>query len=126
MTCNVIESFDAKIKHLKGLMVWEIFDSIRQFIMEKMVLLNRIAHSYDGHIIIPSVIKNLHARGRNMQGFMKMQRCIGLLAELTYTFKDHVWRYPVDLANNKCSCKRCELSGKPCIHAVYFMNYLGG
>ena len=29
VTSNVIESFNAKIKHLKGLMVWEIFDSTR-------------------------------------------------------------------------------------------------
>ena len=61
-----------------------------------------------------------------MQGFLNMQRCIGLLAELTYTFKDHIWRYPVDLGNKKCSFKRWELSGKRCIHAVYFMTYLGG
>ena len=44
VTSNVIESFNVKIKNLKGLMVWEIFDSIRQLIMEKMVLRNRIGH----------------------------------------------------------------------------------
>ena len=106
--------------------MWEIFDNIRQLIMEKMVLRNRIGHSYDGHLIIPIVIKNLHARGRNMQGDMSLLRVNAIEAELTYVFRDCVWRYPVNLGNKKCSCKRWEISGKPCIHALYFLNYIGG
>jgi hypothetical protein len=36
VTSNLAESFNAKVKSLKGLMLWQIFDKIRQMIMIKI------------------------------------------------------------------------------------------
>ena len=61
VTSNLVESFNEKIKGLKALFLSEISNKIRQMIMHKMVLRNRIGHvSYVGHLSIPSVIKALH------------------------------------------------------------------
>ena len=57
VTSNLAECFNAKVKSLKGLVVWEIFDKIRLLIMGKMELRKRIAElKYAGHKIIPSVV----------------------------------------------------------------------
>ena len=130
VTSNLVESFNAKIKKLKGLMVYEIFDKIRQMIMQKMVLRNKIANvHYVGHVIIPSVVKALHTRGRDIpKGTMS---CLltkpDVEAKVTYNdTKGGSYRYPVDLAKKECHCNRWQLTGKPCIHALYFLLVLGG
>ena len=80
--------------------MYEIFDKIRQMIMQKMVLRNKIANvSYEGHVIIPSVVKALHTRGREIpKGTMS---CLlmkpDVEAEVTYNYKKGgSYRYPVD------------------------------
>src|SRR4051812_42398491 len=94
VTSNLVESFNAKFKSFKGLMLWQIFDKIRQMIMIKIDLRKRIASTvYDGHLILPSLIKALHARAKQLK-----MKCIrrGMEAEITYTnSKDRQWRYPV-------------------------------
>jgi hypothetical protein len=68
VTNNLAECFNSKIKSVKGLMLWQAFDKIRQMIMIKMDLRRRIADTqYVGHVIIPSVIKALHARVRGLR-----------------------------------------------------------
>ena len=47
-------------------------------------------------------------------------------AEVTYTNKDGAWwRYPVNLINKTCSCMLWEISGKPCVHAMFLLNVIG-
>ena len=97
VTNNLAESFNAKIKHLKSLMLWQIFDKIRQMIMIKMDLRRKIAETqYTGHVIIPPLIKALHARSRTYK--IKCIRQIEYEAEVTFTdSKGNEWIYPVNL-----------------------------
>jgi hypothetical protein len=68
VTSNLAESFNAKVKSLKGLMLWQIFDKIRQMIMIKIDLCQRIAATkYIGHLMLPSLIKSLHARAKQLK-----------------------------------------------------------
>ena len=83
VTSNLAESFNSKVKSLKGLMLWQIFDKIRQMIMIKIDLRQRIAATkYVGHRILPSLIKALHLRAKQLK-----MKCIrtGMEAEVTYT-----------------------------------------
>ena len=125
VTSNLAESFNAKVKSLKGLMLWQIFDKIRQMIMIKIDLRQRIAATkYVGHLILPSLIKALHARAKQLK-----MSCIrkGMEAEVTYTdSKGRQWRYPVSLVDRKCHCRRWQIRGIPCIHALFFMSVIGG
>jgi hypothetical protein len=36
------------------------------------------------------------------------------------------WRYPVDLQNMTCSCRQWQITGLPCIHALFFITSLHG
>ena len=125
VTSNLAESFNAKVKSLKGLMLWQIFDKIRQMIMIKIDLRQRIAATkYVGHLMLPSLIKALHARAKQLK-----MTCIrkGMEAEVTYTdSKNRQWRYPVSLVDRTCHCRRWQIRGIPCIHALFFMSVIGG
>ncbi|XP_073360369.1 uncharacterized protein [Aegilops tauschii subsp. strangulata] len=126
VTNNLAECFNAKFKSVKGLLLWQAFDKIRQMIMVKMALRKRIAETqYVGHLMLPSLIKALHAKARGLR--MKCIRPSTYEAEVTYTNnKNREWRYPVNLATNECSCRQWQVRGKPCIHALHLMTVIGG
>lgn len=126
VTNNLAECFNAKIKSVKSLMLWQMFDKIRQMIMIKMNLRKRIADTqYVGHLIIPSLIKLLHARARG-----SATTCLNRTAdeaEISYTdTKGNKWRYPVALSSRTCYCRQWQVRGKPCIHALCLMTVIGG
>ena len=65
VTNNLAECFNAKFKLVKGLLLWQAFDKIRQMIMVKMALRKRIAETqYVGHLMLPSLIKASYVDGR--------------------------------------------------------------
>jgi hypothetical protein len=125
VTSNLAECFNSKIKPVKGLMLWQAFDKIRQMTMIKMDLRRRIADTqYVGHVITPSMIKALHARARGLR--MKCIRRSTHKVEVTYTdTKNRECRYPVDLSSKTCSCRQWQIRGQPCIHALFFMTVIG-
>ena len=53
------ESFNAQVKHLKGLFAHELVDRIRELIMEKRYLRKKIARQWEDGIL-PGVIKDLN------------------------------------------------------------------
>ena len=91
-----------------------------------MALRKRIAETqYVGHLMLPSLIKALHAKARGLR--MKFLRPSTYEAEVTYSdSKNREWRYPVNLATNECSCRQWQIRGKPCIHALHLMTIIGG
>jgi hypothetical protein len=99
VTSNLAECFNAKVKSVKSLMLWQVFDKIRQMIMIKMDLRKRITDTqYIGHLIIPSLIKALHAKARGWR--MKCLKRSAHEAEVTYAdSKLREWRYPINLQN---------------------------
>ncbi|XP_020185340.1 uncharacterized protein [Aegilops tauschii subsp. strangulata] len=126
VTNNLAECFNAKFKSVKGLLLWQAFDKIRQMIMIKMALRKRITETqYVGHLMLPSLIKAWHANARGLR--MKCILPLTYEAEVTYTNnKNREWRYPVNLATNECSCRQWQIRGKPCIHALHLMTVIGG
>jgi hypothetical protein len=56
-------------------------------------------------------------------------KCIrkGMEAEVTYTkSKNRQWRYPMSLVDRTCHCRRWQICGIPCIHALFFMSVIAG
>ena len=126
VTSNLAECFNSKFKSVKGLLLWQAFDKMRQMIMIKMALRKRIAETqYVGHQMLPSLIKALHLKARGLK--MKCIRSGTYEAEVTYTdTKNRVWRYPVNLSTRECTCRQWQIRGKPCIHALHLMTVIGG
>ena len=75
------------------------------------------------------MVKALHTRGRDIpKGTMS---CLitkpDVEAEVTYNdMKGGSFLYLVDLEKKECHCNQWQLTGKPCIHALYFLLVLGG
>ncbi|XP_073356548.1 uncharacterized protein [Aegilops tauschii subsp. strangulata] len=126
VTSNLAECFNSKFKSVKGLLLWQAFDKMRQMIMIKMALRKRIAETqYVGHQMLPSLIKALHLKARGLK--MKCIRSGTYEGEVTYTnTKNRVWRYPVNLSTRECTCRQWQICGKPCIHALHLMTVIGG
>ena len=74
--------------------------------MIKMTLRKRIAETeYVGHLMIPSLIKSVHAKARGLN--MKCIRAATHESEVTYTdSKNREWRYLGNLAARECSCRK--------------------
>jgi hypothetical protein len=126
VTNYLAECFNAKFKLVKGLLLWQTFDKIRQMIMIKMTLHKIIAETqYVGHQMLPSLNKALHSKARGLK--MKCIQSDKYEGEVAYTdSKNRLWRYPVNLAARTCSCGQWQIRGKPCIHALHLMTVIGG
>ena len=126
VTSNLAECFNSKFKSVKGLLLWQAFEKMRQMIMIKMDLRKRIAEiQYVGHQMLPSLIKALHLKARGLK--MKCIRSGTYEGEVTYTdTKNRVWRYPVNLSTRECTCRQWQIRGKPCIHVLHLMTVIGG
>jgi hypothetical protein len=123
MNNNLAES---RIRRTKWLHLVELLDKIRQMLIVKFELRQRIAlERFRGHMIIPVVMKTLHEKTRGLKmSFIKRRP---LEAEVTVLDKEkREWRYPVDLANMICTCRQWQLTGLPCTHALYFITSLRG
>jgi hypothetical protein len=65
---NLIESFNAWIRKVKGLHMVDTLDKIRQMIMAKFESRQKIAaKKFVGHKIIPNVMKSLYAKTRSLK-----------------------------------------------------------
>jgi hypothetical protein len=68
--------------------------------------------------ILPSVIKQLNAATTNLK-VVKVARSDDDMAEITLVESDsNTRRHTVHLINQTCSCRKWQVSGKPCNHAL--------
>jgi len=103
---NLAESFNSWIRHIKGYQLIDLIDRIRQMLMAKFELRQRIAcEKFVGHKIIPSVMKALHENTRCLK--MTLLKRKPLAAEVTVLDKEKKeFRYPVDLEKRTCTCRK--------------------
>ena len=113
LTNNVPESFNSQIRHLKGLLLHELVDGIRELIMEKRCLRKQIGRTLqDG--ILPGVIKDLNTISNNLKVVKVVQSDLDI-AEVTLIddWNNQKW-HTVDLQHHSCSCREWQVTGKPC------------
>jgi hypothetical protein len=83
------------------------------------------AEKFVGHKIIPNVMKPLHAKTRSLK--MTLTKRNPYEAEVLAIDKEkREWRYPVNIQNRTCSCRQWQITGLPCIHALFFITSLHG
>ncbi|KAK3157974.1 hypothetical protein QOZ80_2AG0131160 [Eleusine coracana subsp. coracana] len=120
LTNNISESFNKQIKPLKGLFLHELVDGLRELFMEKMALRRKIGRLLDdgNHGILPSVMMELN-KASNKLKVVKVGRGDDDFTEITLVDVDNMTRrHTVDLQNHKCSCRKWQITGKPCDHAL--------
>lgn len=115
LTNNVSESFNNQIKKLKGLLLHELVDGIREMIMEKMALRREVGKKLvDG--ILPNVMKELNDATACLR-VVKVVRSDEGFAEVTLVESDNnTRRHTVDLQNQNCSCRVWQVESHANMH----------
>ncbi len=119
MTNNALESFNnqMKTKGLKGLLVHEMVDGIREMIMEKFALRRDCGKKMEDGIL-PNMMKELNNSTGNLK-VIKMPRNDDVFVEVTLVESDNsTKRHIVDLDSQHCSCRVWQVTRKPCKHAL--------
>jgi hypothetical protein len=117
VTNNVSESFNAQIRDFKGLLLHELVDRLRELIMEKRYIRKQIARQWEDGII-PGVMNELNILSRDLK-VVKIVPCDDLMAEVTLLDNwNNPRRHTVDLQNHTCGCRKWQVTGKPCKHAL--------
>ena len=118
LTNNVSESLNNQIKGSKGLLLHELLDTLRVMVMQKMALRRDVGRQFKEGEILPNVMKELNAASQNLR-VVKVARGDADFAEVTLMCADNIARrHTMDLKNHTCSCRRWQLTGKPCWHAL--------
>ena len=104
----------------------DLLDRIRVMIMAKFELRQRIARErFAGHKIIPVVMTRLHDKTRGLK--MSLVRRNPYEAEVTALDREkREWKYVVHLERMTCSCRQWQITGVPCVHALFFITSLSG
>jgi hypothetical protein len=130
VTNNIAETFNSWIRHEKSLHVVALMDRIRQLCMDKMFLRRKIARTLEDKIL-PNVMKDLNARSRGLKYMWRYSHKDGadneMLGEVEGVTRDLVhWRHTVDLQERKCTCRRWQVTGLPCTHALCIITSIRG
>ena len=96
-----------------------LLDKIRIEYMEKFHFLAGIAAAkFMGHIVIPAVLNELKQKTKGLD--MDMKLCSATKSEVSFMDKEkREWKYPMDLEYRTCSCRQWQITGLPCIHALF-------
>jgi len=91
-------------------------DRIRQKIMKKHKIRRDLVTTMKGRIL-PHITKDLNERIRNLN--YVIHKGPNNIAEIERaTEKMKTWRHTVDLDKKECSCRRWQITGLPCTHAL--------
>jgi hypothetical protein len=118
---NLAECFNAWVKDIKDLPIVQLADKIREMIMELFRKRRMIGERFVG-LILPFVIHQLNAKTRGL-GHLKAKASADWSAEVTNINKDGE-RHVVKTLTHECTCLQWQHTGKPCDHALAFINVL--
>jgi zinc finger SWIM domain-containing protein 3 len=122
---NISESFNSWIKDLKNLHIVDLVDKIRQRLMMTFNKRRIVGAKLQG-VILPTVIKELNAKSRNV-GKVIISKGGDKCAEVSgINSDDNVWRHAVELDRQECTCREWQIRGQPCIHAIAFICSIRG
>ena len=109
----------------------DLMDRIRQMEMDKMFLRRKLSRKLEGKIL-PNVMKELNKRSRGLKYVWRYSHKDGgteteILGEVEGVTKDLVhWRHTVDLKEKTCTCRRWQVTGLPCTHALCIITSFRG
>ena len=102
---------------MKGLLIHELVDGIREMVMQKRYLRRNFGKAMADEIL-PNVIKELNLITNNLK-MVKVAISDEDFAEVTLLDDwNNTKRHTVDLMNHKCSCRAWQVTGKPCWYAL--------
>ena len=118
ITNNVAEVWNTWVKDLKDLPVVDLADKLRSKFMELYARRRRIGEKFEGHVMLPLVVRQLYAMTRQL-GHLNTEaggRDEAQVSEVTASHK--IIRHVVNIKDHVCTCREWQVSGKPCAHAL--------
>uniref|UniRef100_A0A0A9GRG2 SWIM-type domain-containing protein n=1 Tax=Arundo donax TaxID=35708 RepID=A0A0A9GRG2_ARUDO len=119
---NLAESFNNWIKKIKDLPLVKLIDRLRQMTMDLWDKRRRIGSKLSG-VILPTIIKQLKAKTRGLRQ-MKVSKGVHTTEVFGFHYDMTPWRHVVELSSHTCSCGEWQMTGKPCPHALAFIQML--
>jgi hypothetical protein len=116
-----VECFNNWIKKYKCLLIVDLLDKIRRMLMIKFRKRRRVGYSMAG-IILPSIMSHLNEKSRNLH--YDVESSSNTIAEVSGKDISGHFRHIVDLAAWTCTCRRWQVTGLPCFHAIAFITSL--
>ncbi|XP_039131891.1 uncharacterized protein LOC120268648 [Dioscorea cayenensis subsp. rotundata] len=120
ITNNISESFNAWVADPRHRPVLDLLDTVRQKIMEMMDKRRTLAARWKRKVV-PFVVKNVKESSMCLTEY-HVRRSTDYKAEVSYKDK----RCEVVLNERKCTCRRWQVSGIPCMHALAFIHSIRG
>ncbi|XP_039135693.1 uncharacterized protein LOC120273109 [Dioscorea cayenensis subsp. rotundata] len=120
ITNNISESLSAWVAEARERPVLDLLDTIRQKIMVTMDKIIRMATKWKDDIE-PSVKKYVRNLSRGLAAY-EVQHCSDSKAEVSYKGQ----RCEVLLTDGICSCRKWQVFGIPCVHAMAFIFSIRG
>ncbi|XP_039120415.1 uncharacterized protein LOC120256815 [Dioscorea cayenensis subsp. rotundata] len=120
ITNNISEAFNAWVAEARERPVLDLLDTIKQKIMVTMDKRRRMAIKWNDDIV-PSVKKYVRNLSRGLAAY-EVQRGSDSKAEVSYKGQ----RCEVLLTDGICSCRKWQVSGIPCVHAMSFIFSIRG
>lgn len=118
VTNNLAESFNNWIKQYKSMNLDGLMDKIRQVLMVKWNQRRKVAMKLEGSIL-PHIIQKLNERSRDLD--MDVLECSSEVGEVS-VLSD--FRCVVNLQGRTCTCRKWQVCGIPCVHAIAFITSL--
>ena len=114
MLCNnLCESFNASILHARNMPILTMLERIRVYLMDKMTTKREMAAKWNDDIG-PKIKKIIEKAKEGSSSYIPT--LVGnKLFEVRGVYGD---QFVVDLESRTCPCRRWDLTGLPCLHAV--------
>ena len=117
VTNHLADCFNKWIEPHKSMNLDDLMDKLRQVLMIKWNLRRKIARKLQG-LILPHIIKKMNEDSRNLE--LEVAECSEKIAEVT-ELGGSGFRFVVNLQERTCSCRKWQVSGVPCKHAISFI-----
>ncbi|XP_015948461.1 uncharacterized protein LOC107473412 [Arachis duranensis] len=116
---NMCESFNGTIVDSREKPIITMLEEIRVYLMSRWAVNRERIQRFNG-TILPRIRKKLERRRRAVGEWRPYWS-----AAQTYEVVNGLSKYTVDLSLRECSCKKWQLSGIPCTHAISCINFKG-
>jgi hypothetical protein len=120
VTNNLAECFNNWVKEHKSMNLDDFMDKIRQMLLSKWNQRRKISKKIHGRTL-PHIIKQLNEKSRELN--LEVEECSEHVAEVT-AMGGSGFRFVVNLEDRSCTCRKWQVSGIPCKHALAFITSL--
>ncbi|CAJ2671965.1 unnamed protein product [Trifolium pratense] len=112
---NMCEAFNKAILEYRDKPIISLIEGLKYYMTSRIVRLREYMLRYEGEIC-PMIQKRLENSKKDADNWIPMWS--GDLNRSIFSVSNGMDQYVVNLKDKKCACRKWELSGIPCVHAI--------